>query len=371
VPRAGPVARVRARPRLGPALVGIAAVVATAACDVRLPSPGGPAPRIAAAPTPAGSPVVTCGLALCVGRTPWYVYGASVYGSSDATGVGHPEATVGLARRARLDAIRVVNFYPTAGRDLGTAYGDSRWRAADRLVAAAAAARLRVLLDLSDFRNLLWDRCVDPYTYDWGPFLGFVAARRNTVTGALYGSDPAIALVSLAGEPLPAGSHTFATAAGAPCTITYSAADLTGFYARTLGQWKALSGLLVHSGGLGDLAAGAPIDWRAIFSLPQNDVCAVKTYGRMIDMIGTVAGLCRSLGKPWIDEEFGWQQSMGDAARATELSRTNGLLRASGAAGQLFWNLGYQVKPTSYDVGPPTPLAFAEVQRGADDQRRR
>jgi hypothetical protein len=235
----------------------------------------------------------------------------------------------------------------------------------DAMVASARAAEMHVLLDLSDYRNVLWNNCINPYAQDWNDFLRFVAGRRNSITGLTYNLDPTIALVSIAGEPLPVGAHSVVAAAGGTCSLSYSTGDLVDFYTRTLGQWAALSAIPVNTGGLGYLVFDSGIDWQTIFSLPANAVCDIKTYGRMVNFITTVSSFCGARNKPWIDEEFGWQQSMGDAARAQEFTNTNRLVREHQGSGEVFWNLGYQVKPTTYDIGTMTPLSFAAVVAAA------
>jgi hypothetical protein len=79
----------------------------------------------------------------------------------------------------------------------------------------------------------------------------------------------------------------------------------------------------------------------------------------------TGADYCASIGKPLIDEEFGWQQGMGDGARAANFGETFSMLRSLRAAGMVFWNLGYEVGPGSYEVGPSTPQTFAVVRSQA------
>ena len=326
----------------------------------------------AATPTPTADPaadrrVRVCGRSLCRGGQAWFLYGASVYEATHPplSGIDNPEATVRLAGQARLNTIRVVNFYDSdRGLPDVEPFSEAAWTKVDVLVADATAAHIAILLDLSDYRNILWNNCVDPYATDWGRFIQFVAGRRNTVTGAVYGSDPSIALVGLAGEPQKPSTYDFTVrATGKPCSLTYSATELTDFYRRTLGQWVATAPRVpVHTGGLGYLNFNSGIDWKTIFSLKDNAVCGIKTYGGMIDFVATGAAFCHDLDKPIIDEEFGWQQTMPDDQRAELFRQTFSLLRANGAAGAAFWNLGYEIKPQSYEVSPDTPDAFAAVQ---------
>jgi hypothetical protein len=317
------------------------------------------------APGVLGQAVTICGTAFCVGGAPWFMYGASEYQSSPMTGIDHPDGTIALARQAHLNTIRIINFFDNHGDPKVEPFSETRWRKLDAMVASAHAADMYVLLDLSDYRNVLWNSCVNPYAQDWGEYLKFVAARRNTITGIAYSVDPTVALVSIAGEPLAVGVHAFTDRTGIACSLSYSTADLTNFYTRTLSQWATLSTIPVNTGGLGYLVLDSGIDWQSIFALPDNAVCDIKTYGQMVNFITKVSAFCGSHNKPWIDEEFGWQQSLGDDVRARQFANTNRQIRDHQGSGELFWNLGYQVKPTTYDIGSMTPLTFSAVVAGA------
>ena len=312
--------------------------------------------------------VTVCATHLCENGSPWYMNGASVYNPGlrpEQSGFLNPMGTVALAQRAGLDTIRIVNFFSDDGIPSSTPYAETTWEQVDQMIADAGAAGLHVDLDLSDYRNIQWNSCINPYTSDWTAFIRFVATRRNTVTGRLYADDPTIATLGISGEPLPVGSHTFmAPATGQDCTLSYTTQELTDFYARTTGLWKRLGATVaVNPGGLGYLnEPTSGIDWKAIFALPTVDLCDIKTYGGMLAYSGTVAAYCASIGKPWIDEEFGWQQSEGDTARATELRDMCQTIFTEGSSGANFWNLGYQVAPTSYDIGPATPATFAAAR---------
>ena len=333
----------------------------------------GGSPNGTPTPTPAqesGSDRVTvCATHLCVNGSPWYMNGASVYNPGlrpEQSGFLNPTGTVALAERAGLDTIRIVNFFSDDGIPSSTPYAETTWAQVDQMIADAGGAGLHVDLDLSDYRNILWNSCINPYTSDWTAFIRFVATRRNTVTGRLYADDPTIAVLGISGEPLPVGSHMFvAPATGQDCTVAYTTQDLTDFYARTTGLWKRSgASVIVNPGGLGYLnEPTSGIDWKAIFALPTVDLCDIKTYGGMLAYARTVATYCESIGKPWIDEEFGWQQSDGDAQRATEFRDECRTVFAEGSSGANFWNLGYQIAPTSYDISPATPATLAAARR--------
>lgn len=317
------------------------------------------------------APIARCGIQLCSGSSPWFMYGATVYnpGVRPATwGMDNPNGTVSLAQQAKLNTIRIVNFVPDAGNPSQVFFDETHWRKVDAMIAAAGNAGMRVDLNLADYRNLLWNSCINPYTASsWTKAITWVGNRRNTITGAIYADDPTIALLSMAGEPLPVGKHTFtARTTGRACTITYTTSELTQFYSATTSAWASLNGsVLGNSGGLGYLNFKSGIDWKAIMALPHNQVCDVKTYGGMLNFAATVASYCRQLNKPIVDEEYGWQQSIGDAQRATAFRNTAAVLTADHFAGSAFWNLGYQQAGTSYEVGPGTPKAFRAVQDSA------
>jgi hypothetical protein len=295
------------------------------------------------------------------------MFGSTIYNPGVVpyrSGIKNPSGTIALARAAHLNTIRITDFLNPDGDPATAPYDATAWHRVDAMIAAAGAAGMHVDLGLADNRKLLWNHCVDPYTADWSGFISFVANRVNTVSLRTYKNDPAIAFVSVAGEPLPVGSHSFIGTGGRSCTIRYTTADLTRFYAATTGNWRAAGGaVVVNTGGLGYLnEAKSGIDWRAIFSLRSNAFCDIKTYGGMLAWAPTAARYCASIGKPIVDEEFGWQQRVSDAERARDFIYTYAVVRALHFAGVGFWNLGYQLAPTSYEVGPSTPLTFAAVR---------
>ncbi|MBV8445218.1 MAG: hypothetical protein JOZ92_04805 [Candidatus Dormibacteraeota bacterium] len=289
----------------------------------------------------------------------------------EQSGYLNPAGTIQLAQDAHLNTIRIINFYSDSADPNVEPFTESNWVLVDRMIAAAGAAGMHVDLGLGDYRNILWESCVDPYTADWTRFIDFVANRRNTVTGVLYKYDPTIAFVSISGEPLQANrAHTGVNATGSPdprlanCTIQYTTQQLTDFYRAALDEWTATGAtVMVNTGGLGYInEPDSGIDWHTIFTLPHDAFCDIKTYGGMYAFAPTVAAYCRGIGKPMFDEEFGWEQDMGDAQRAAAFAATYQMLRSVGAAGFAFWNLGYQVGGTSYEVSPQTPRTFAAVQ---------
>ena len=64
-----------------------------------------------------------------------------------------------------------------------------------------------------------------------------------------------------------------------------------------------------------------------------------------------------------VNHEWGFTQSMGDSAQFFEAELANN--RSHGAAGNFYWNANYLLDPTTYDVGPGTPLVQAAVVANA------
>jgi hypothetical protein len=96
----------------------------------------------------------------------------------------------------------------------------------------------------------------------------------------------------------------------------------------------------------------------------------------MINIVPRVAQYCRSVGKPVIDVEWGilqagdhWYLSNGGRGpligQAAYFRATYSWLRSGQMAGISFWNIGYQLSPLSYDVGPQTPATLAVVRSHA------
>jgi aryl-phospho-beta-D-glucosidase BglC (GH1 family) len=309
-----------------------------------------------------------CGARFCIGSNAFYPYGATTYQSTSQAGIDNPAGAISLAQSQQLNTIRLVNFLNPHGRPGTAAYDPTTWAKVDRFIADARAANIKVLLDLSDYRAELWNACTDPYTHGWAKFLTFVANRVNSVTGMTYKSDPEIVMVTFAGEPLPVGSHTFTDGRGRTCTISYSTSQLTRFYASIEAKWRSLDpNHLTAAGGLSNIdLPHSGIDWQSIFGNPDNDVCAFKTYGHMFTWLPTGAEYCLLvLHKPWFNDEWGFTQSMGDDVRALFFKAELANNLANGAAGNFYWNANDRISPTTFDVGPGTPLAQAAVVAGA------
>jgi len=339
--------------------------------------------------------VVASGDELRIAGQPFRLLGGSIYGTSNPGGPVDPRATVAMAVSGGLNTVRLVNVFDERGLDTNAPFVESDWRRVDALIARARGAGLRVVLDLTAFRNHLINRdirahgwetncqsgadrspvdyaAIDPYRSsldaEWRTFLAFVTNRVNTVNGVRYGADATIAVISVAGEPEPPGSEE--------CGKATTTADLTDFYTRTLGYLASIDGNhlrsnggLIHTDWEQLFGSSSGIDGGAIFALAANTLPSVHTYpgryasdGTPIDYQTPVLGpIATELGKPWFTEEFGWTQSVGDATRAGYYRWLFNEQVTYGSAGAVVWNLGPESAGGSHDVNPGTPLTWAEL----------
>jgi len=294
--------------------------------------------------------VQACGTSLCLNGTTWQLYGATIYAGYD-----DPAGRIALAKSAGLNTLRLVNFIDPADTmaDLAVV---KNWIRLDLIIADAHASGLRVILDLSDYRNLLVKAGRNPYTTDWGPFLQTVADRINTVSGLRYRDDPTIALVSFSGEvePIKSPKNVLGVTTG----------EVTDFFRRTFAEWRSFDpNHLMSTGGLGQLDWPSGVDWRSIMALPGSDVCSIIAYGDSTTSTipSEVESYCGTLGRPWITEEFGTPIKIGDASRAKWYGHVIQENRDHNSAGTAFWNLGPQTIPDSFDVNPQSPILWAAV----------
>jgi len=206
-----------------------------------------------------------------------------------------------------------------------------------------------VILDFSSYRNLLHTQQKFPYDPDsWAGFLHYAGSR--------YAHNPAILNYSIAGEPAaPKGRDPFR-----PTTT-----QLTDFYRGASMQLRlADQGRhLISSGGLLYLDWDSGIDWRAIFSLPAIDIAAIHVYsqGDRDTTMPNVSSWAGAHGKVFQIEEFGFLQSMGDAARAAAFQDIYTRGKNYQAGGIAFWNLGPELSAGSHQVGPDTPAVWKTV----------
>ena len=301
--------------------------------------------------------VRTCGTHLCIGDQRWIMRIATIYGSLD-----DPGPAIDMAKAAGANTIRITDFLSYGINSAQAVELEAAWQRVDNVIDLAAKANMRLLLDLSPLRNLMLVEGLNPYVRDWTPYLTKAATRINTITGVAYRDDPTIALVSMAGEVEP--PHGDAK----PSLPTTR--QVTQFFRTTLDTWSILApDTLVNAGGLLHTDWDSGLDWKAIYALPGNDLCAVHVYSdeSLKSGIIPVADYCAKLGKPWIMEETGIPYQRGDAVRAAWFRNVMKASWRNGAAGVGVWNIGGDtVGPggTTYDINPTQPQTWYAVQHG-------
>jgi hypothetical protein len=325
----------------------------------------------------AGAPFVTvCGRSLCLEGAEWAVHGATAYQQ-----YGDTAGTIAMARSGRLDALELVEF-DHVPHVLSDTEAPDTWTTADRFIAAASAAHLHVILNLSEYGQSLqaagytmsssrtgsWPHL--GWQGDWDQYLRFVANRVNTVSHLRYKDDPTIAMVEIWGEiPAPNEADPVGT------TV-----QMRSFYARTLARWRSLAPrILVSTGGfshLNDSHGGIP--WRSIMANRSNATCDIEinSSGDRDITVEKVTRYCRRLGKPWFlaawsscSEPSGREQDLDhwlaatppatDIAMAAHALEMYAIAHGAGPAaypaiGSDFWNLGPATSDTC-DLGPASP----------------
>lgn len=344
--------------------------------------------------------VQASGTSLVLDGQPFQVFGAAIYHTSNYGHAADPDQIFGWAHDAHLNTLRLTDIFNQTTNDPNAPYAEADWQWIDSLIARSQDEGLKVILDLSSYRNwLVWsaeidhgwvtncqdnapDRdevdyaALDPYTVahraDWTQFMTFVANRVNTVSGLTYRNDPTILVVSIAGEPIGPGYGI--------CGRATTEQELTDFFEWSLAEWKSLDPHHLRSnGGLqgtyagldgnGDpIPSGQQVDGIAIFSLADNTLPSLHTYPPRTTQLPLADGqtpvlapVAQDLGKPWFTEEFGFMQDDGDEFRASEFDFVFDEQTAYGSVGSLFWNLGPEIGVGTFDVNPSTPLTWARI----------
>jgi hypothetical protein len=291
------------------------------------------------------------------------VNGGSTNG--DPQGEQSSDANMALALDLQVNTIRLTDFIPHPGKLGVDEYDPIRWSGVDKMIALAAKNNLKVELDLATYRNYLQSQSstFNPYTYDWTPFLTFVANRTNTVTGKRYGSDSTIAFVSFAGET-EAPDHSDSKVRGV------TGLQLVTFYDKVMTTWGVLApGQIRIPGGLFFLS-DTTMPWRQIFALHSCDLPAIHSYSTDDEnMQPTVNAYVKSLGKPWFLEEFGFPIAnySSDAARAADFNRQYDLGLHNGAIGGSWWNI--HLGPIDPVTAPLTAAAIRARNTGIATKR--
>ncbi len=294
-----------------------------------------------------------------VAMTGYTFYPALIGGARawhEASFRGYIDQMLDMGRASGQNLIRATDQWDK--NTPGQSYDDPTvWANMDYLVAAARERGTFVVVDLSAFRWLLMSQGLDPMSADlWAPFIRFVAAR--------YRDASNVAFYSIAGEPAPPKNQQQLDA-------------LVSFYSSTTEVLRAADpNHLITAGGFNHMEDSPALGWwQAIDSLPGNDIVGFKTYSQHdLDLMPAIAAFAGSIHKPAVDEEFGMPQQYGDSSFSGG-SAFNGLsigrgpfFRAVyssglslGLAGFVFWNMGCQKGPSSYEVSPDTPATWSVV----------
>jgi hypothetical protein len=323
-----------------------------------LPSPTGPAPSPA-------SFVTLSGQNFAVGQTLLYPYGSTMYPhwsykGSIVKGEGwakpnfpqYIDHIIDLAQQAHLNVIRATNFFD--GVSYGDWYNVTVWANMDYLFQQTAAHHMYVLLDLSSFR----DRTLKSGIYPYDP-AAFSAAF--TWVARRYARAINLLNYAIAGEvSCPNGNDALRPT---------STEALTTFY-RVLSAalYAGDPYHLISAGGLSHLnQSDCGVDWQSIYSLPHIRIAAIHVYSdndRTITMPMVSAWAARR-AEPFTVEEFGFVQGGSDATRAAEYEQMYTLGKQYHVTSMIFWNLGDELAPTSYEVNPNTPLTWQTVVQNA------
>ncbi|HLV99502.1 MAG TPA: hypothetical protein VKT82_12580 [Ktedonobacterales bacterium] len=260
-----------------------------------------------------------------------------------------------LAASAGLNEVRPTDMFDETHPD--QRWNDPIvWRNVDYLLAAAKNHKMFVIMDLSAIKHLLTSQGHDPFdptpavwVKNWKPVLDFVGHR--------YTNESAIAFYSIVGEP-------------AVPTTAAERDRLVSFYRESLDElYKADGGHhLIAAGGFNHMEDVPALQWwQAIYLLPHNSIAAYKTYSEEdLNYIPVVAAWARHHGKLPVDEEFGMPQGVsGEAQRVTFFTTVYKRGLQNGVRNFIFWDLGYQIDPTSYEVSPKTPQVWDVVKQFA------
>lgn len=254
-----------------------------------------------------------------------------------------------LATQAKMNMVRATDFFS------GTTdwRNPAVWANMDYLMCQAQAHHMFVVVSLSAYRNLLLKQPTFPYDpAQWQDFLAFVGAR--------YANNPALAYYALAGEPAaPTGQ----------ATLKPTSDQLVAFYTATAAALHTSDQghHIISSGGLSFLNFNSGIRWQDIFALPYIGVAAIHVYSDNDRNITfpMVSAWANQHHIPFVIEEFGFKQGMGDDARAAAYADLYQKAIAVQTTCIGFWNLGPEINANTYDVNPQTPAVWQVIQKNA------
>jgi len=264
-----------------------------------------------------------------------------------------------MAIQAHLNVIRATDILQ---------YGDwqntTLWTNLDYLINNASEKHIWIIIDLSAFRNSL--DAQGQFAYDpskWQDFITFITHR--------YKNAKNVAYYEISGEP----QDPKRDAGHEP-----TAEQLLAFY-RTISEmiYDKDSNHIIGTGSFAHLNEQKNIHctdmkkycipWQQIYALPHIDLPGTHIYsdGDFRIAVPLVQQWTVMHNKPFSIDEFGFKQGMGDSARAAAYANIYKTIRAYGNnVNTIFWNLGPQLAPTSYEVSPQTPQTWQVVKNAND-----
>lgn len=287
----------------------------------------------------------------------WTPHGASLYPTGPNSNFkesgfrDYMKNIMTLAANDKFTTVRVVNFFDGSTKD---PYEAKVWGNVDYLISEAGTHNLKVILDLSAFRNyLLKNKGIMPYNYaDWKDFIDFIGKR--------YKNNPTVWLYSLAGE---AEGPRAGDSANIPLRPTTE--QLTAFYREASNALHTVSpDQLISCGGLIFLDYDSGIDWKSIFALPNIYLPAIHVYGNATKaIVPSISAWCKANNKPLFIEEFGMEKTSSDSEISKYFQEIYTITKSNNLVGACFWNYGPQTTRNSFDINEATtPLTLNTVR---------
>ncbi len=261
------------------------------------------------------------------------------------------------AAKCHMNVLRVTDWLPT----------NSGWKnpeiyhQLDYLTKLDNQQHIYTEIDLSAFRNWLTAHHKDAYdAANWRQFIRYI--------GVHFRDNTDIAMYGIAGE-VPAPNYK---------ATNPTAEQLIAFFKAVSSELHRFDpNHLISSGGfifMDDPHSGIP--WRRIFSLPDIQLAAIHAYaGSPTGVAGSayrrVGSWANSKGIPFMVEEFGYHQNVGDGVRAGLFEANYKYGKQYHAAGMIFWNWGGETtendgSKTAMDVNPQTLLTYLTVSQNCE-----
>lgn len=289
----------------------------------------------------------------------WSPYGASLYPTGHESQYHqsnfrtYMEEQISKAASIKMNNVRVVDYINGVTSD---PFDEKIWANVDYVIAKAEEKGMKVLLDLSTYRNYLKDqKKIVPYNMsDWKDFITFVGNR--------YKDNPTVWLYSLAGEADPPNGDD----RGHPLRPTSQ--QLSNFYRQASDLLHSVAPKqLISCGGFIQMSWNSGINWKEIFAMPNIHIPNVHLYGDELSAFPEIANWCKTQKRPIYIEEFGMERtvSTGDSKIAEHYRTIFSLKKTYNAVGIGFWNFGPQTTFPTYDVNESLPQTWELIKQNA------